>query len=176
MEAEARATLLAEGLNEDQIQIERGFDLRYMGQHHEVPVTIPAGKIDETMLPEIKKRFNDAHNRLFLYSEPESPLESINIRLTGLGIIPKTSLTSWQTGGKDSSEAIKGSRKAYFGELGGWVDTQIFDGSKLKAGNIIEGPAIIEEVTTTIVVNPYDKATIDRLGNVVIEINALKKF
>jgi len=175
MEAEARATLLAEGLNEDQIQIERGFDLRYMGQHHEVPVTIPAGKIDETMLPEIKKRFNDAHNRLFLYSEPESPLESINIRLTGLGIIPKTSLTSWQTGGKDSSEAIKGSRKAYFGELGGWVDTQIFDGSKLKAGNIIEGPAIIEEVTTTIVVNPYDKATIDRLGNVVIEINALKK-
>ncbi|HQP09060.1 MAG TPA: hydantoinase/oxoprolinase family protein [Anaerolineaceae bacterium] len=176
MEAEARATLLAEGLNENQIQIERGFDLRYMGQHHEVPVTIPAGKIDETMLPEIKKRFNDAHNRLFLYSEPESPLESINIRLTGLGIIPKTSLTSWQSGGKDSSEAIKGIRKAYFGEMGGWVDTRIYDGSKLKAGNIIEGPAIIEEVTTTIVVNPYDKATIDRLGNVVIEINALKKF
>ncbi|MEN6524410.1 MAG: hydantoinase/oxoprolinase family protein, partial [Anaerolineaceae bacterium] len=175
MEAEARKTLLDEGLSEEQIRIERGFDLRYMGQHHEVPVIIPSGKIDQAMLPEIKKRFHEAHNRLFLYNEPESPLESINIRLTGLGMIPKTSLTSWEAGGKDASTALKEPRKAYFGEAGGWVETRIYDGSKLKAGNVVEGPAIIEEVTTTIVVSPDDRATIDRLGNVVIEINALKK-
>jgi N-methylhydantoinase A len=175
MEDEARKTLLIEGLTEEQIHIERGFDLRYMGQHHEVPVVIPSGKIDEAMMPEIKRRFHEAHNRLFLYNEPDSLLESINIRLTGTGIIPKTSLTSWESGGKDANSAVKEPRKTYFGEIGGWVETRIYDGSKLKAGNIIEGPAIIEEVTTTIVISPHDKATIDRLGNVVIEINALKK-
>ncbi len=175
MEAEARQTLQAEGLTDDQITIERGFDLRYMGQHHEVPVNIPAGKIDASMLPEIKKRFNDAHNRLFLYNEPDSPLESINIRLTGLGIIPKTPLSKWETGTRDASAALKEPRKTYFGELGGWIETKIYDGSMLKAGNEIVGPAIIEEVTTTILICPLDRATVDRLGNVVIEINALKE-
>ncbi|MCK4449823.1 MAG: hypothetical protein KAX26_04445 [Anaerolineae bacterium] len=54
---------------------------------------------------------------------------------------------------------------------GGWLDTPIYDGSKLQAGNRIKGPAIIEEVTTTIIVCPNDLAKVDRLGNVVIEVN-----
>jgi len=111
---------------------------------------------------------------LYLYSEPESPLESINVRLTGTGAIPKTPLESAVSGQQLAvSEASKGSRPAYFGEAGGvgWVDTPIYDGSKLQAGNRIEGPAIIEEVTTTIVICPNDLAEIDRLGNVVIEVN-----
>jgi N-methylhydantoinase A len=146
-------------------------DLRYLGQHHEVPVVVPAGEITPETLPEIAQRFHEAHERLYLYSEPESPLESINVRLTGVGAIPKTPLVSWPAGGADARGAVKATRPAYFGEAGGWIDTTVYDGSKLQAGNHIEGPAIIEEITTTIVLYPNDLAEIDRLGNVVIEVN-----
>jgi len=170
MEAEARRTLADEGIPPGRVQVERGMDLRYIGQHHEVPVTIPEGEITCHTLPEIAARFHAAHQRLFLYSEPESPLESINVRVTGIGAISKTPLTSWPVGGPDSSPALKGTRQAYFGEAGGWVDTRIYDGNKLRAGNRIAGPAIVEEVTTTVVICPNDVAEIDRLGNVVIEV------
>lgn len=169
MEAEARRTLAAEGIPPERVAVERGLDLRYLGQHHEVPVTIPAGAITPETLPEIARRFHEAHQRLFLYSEPDSPLESINVRLTATGAIPKTPLASWPAGGPDASPALKGTRQAYFGDAGGWVETPIYDGDRLRAGNQIAGPAIIEEVTTTIVICPHDLAEIDRLGNVVIK-------
>ncbi len=171
LEADARSTLDAEGIPAERITVERGLDLRYMGQHHEVDVVAPSGEITSEMLPEIARRFHEAHERLYLYSEPESPLESINVRLTGIGAIPKTPLVSWPAGDADASDAIKERRPAYFGEAGGWVDTPIYDGDKLQAGNHIEGPAIIEQITTTIVICPNDLAEIDRLGNVVIKVN-----
>ena len=169
MEAEARRTLDAEGIPPERVKVERGMDPRYLGQHHEVPVTMPEGAVTQESLSEVARRFHEAHERLFLYSEPDSPLESINVRVTATGSIPKTPLASWPEGGADASQAIKERRPVYFGE---WVDTPIYDGDKLRAGNRFEGPAIIEEVTTTIVVFPNDMAQVDRLGNVVIDVNA----
>ena len=171
MEAEARATLVKEGIPPERIQIDRGLDLRYIGQHHEVPIFIPGGAITADSLPGISRLFHTAHHRLFLYSEPDSPLESINVRLTATGKIAKTALADWPAGGPSAAGALKQTRKAYFGDSGGWLDTSIYDGRRLKAGNQMEGPAIIEEVTTTIVIPPSDSAWIDRLGNVVIEVN-----
>lgn len=171
MDHEARQTLMHEGIPTEDIIIERGMDLRYMGQHHEVSVVLPQGEIQKDRLDEIKKIFHAAHERLYLYSEPESPLESINVRVTGTGKIEKTPLLEWPAGTENTAEAIKEYRQAYFDETGGWTDTPIFDGQKLLAGNKIEGPAIIEEITTTIVICPNDLATIDRFGNVIIEVN-----
>lgn len=173
MEAQARATLEAEGVSPDRVLLERGMDLRYLGQHHEVTVAAPTGRITATGLAEIAARFHAAHERLFLYSEPESPLESINVRLTGTGVIPKTPLASWPAGGEDASAAIKERRRAYFGDAGGWINTPVYDGARLQAGDRFAGPAIVEEVTTTIVLFPRDSAQVDRLGNLVIEVGSL---
>lgn len=172
METEARSTLEAEGIPPEQVVVERELDLRYMGQHHEVRVATPTGLITEESLSEIARRFHEAHERLFLYSEPESSLESMNASLTATGAIPKTPLADWPQGDSDPSAARKEIRPAYFGDASGWIDTTVYDGRKLEAGNCIDGPAIIEEVTTTIVICPDDRAEIDRLGNVVIEVNA----
>jgi N-methylhydantoinase A len=169
MESTGRRTLDAEGIPPDQVTIERGMDPRYLGQHHEVPVTIPDGPVTQQTLGEIARRFHAAHERLFFYSEPESPLESINVRLTATGSIPKTLLASWSAGSTDARGAIKATRPAYFGT---WLDTPVYAGDRLLAGNRVEGPAIIEEVTTTIVVFPDDLAEVDRLGNLVIHVNA----
>jgi N-methylhydantoinase A len=169
MEAKARQTLSSEGFAPDRVVVERGLDPRYLGQHHEVTVTVPEGPINQETLAEIARRFHQAHERLYLYSEPESPLESINVRLTATGLIPKTPLATWPMGGAAAGHAIKATRPVYFGT---WLDTPIYDGDKLLAGNRIEGPAIIEEVTTTVAIFPADRAEVDRLGNVVIHVNA----
>lgn len=172
MEEDARTTLLEEGIPAESILIERGMDLRYIGQHHEVSVVLPGGELHANRMDEIQSLFHAAHERLYLYSEPGSPLESINVRVTGAGKIEKTPLMEWPSGSIDPSAAIKEHRQAYFGKAnGGWVDTPIYDGEKLLAGNHIDGPAIIEEVTTTIVICPNDYAKIDKFGNVVIEVN-----
>ena len=169
MEAKARRTLDSEGFPPDRVVVERGIDPRYLGQHHEVTVTIPDGPMTQDTLTESAGRFHAAHQRLYLYSEPDSPLESINVRLTATGLIPKTPLASWPAGGADASAAVKATRPVCFGT---WLETPIYDGAKLMAGNRFQGPAIIEEITTTIVVFPDDRAEVDRLGNVVIHVNA----
>ena len=168
MERDAAETLTAEGIPAERVVLQRGIDLRYIGQHHEVPVPVPQGAITPETLVEVARRFHEAHERLYSYSEPESPLESINVRLTATGTIPKTPLEPWPNGGEDASAAIKASRPVYFGE---WQDTRIYDGSRLLVGNRIEGPAIVEEVTTTIVIFPDDWAEVDRLGNLIIHVN-----
>jgi len=168
MESEAQQTLQAEGISADRVVLERGMDVRYLGQHHEVPVAVPDGPISRGTISEVARRFHEAHERLYFYSEPGSPLESINVRLTAIGTIPKTPLASWPVGAEDASAAIKASRPAYFGA---WQDTPVYDGSKLLAGNRLAGPAIVEEVTTTIVIFPDDLAEVDRLGNLIIHVN-----
>ncbi|MFC2031281.1 hydantoinase/oxoprolinase family protein [Chloroflexota bacterium] len=169
MEADARRTLESEGFPPDRVVVERGIDPRYLGQHHEVTVAIPDGTITQKALAEVAQRFHAAHERLYLYSEPDSSLESINVRVTATGLIPKTPLASWPAGSADASDAVKGTRPVYFGS---WLETAIYDGAKLTAGNQIEGPAVIEVVTTTIVIFPDDLAEFDHLGNVVIHVNA----
>ncbi len=77
-------------------------------------------------------------------------------------------------GGKDASPAHKGKRKAYFTDLGGFVDTSVYDGNKLRYGNEINPPAIIEEETTTIVIPPGSKATVSKRGNYIIEVEIVE--
>ena len=69
-----------------------------------------------------------------------------------------------------SEDAIIEKREAFFKELGGMVETVVFSGDKLRAGNKIVPPAIIEEMATTIVVFPGSKVTVSGTGNYVVEI------
>ena len=68
-------------------------------------------------------------------------------------------------GGHDASDALKGRRKVYFREFEGFTDTNIYDADRLLAGNIFEGPCIVEEKMTTLVVPPEIKVRVDRYGN-----------
>ena len=67
-------------------------------------------------------------------------------------------------------DALKGRRKAYFKDSGGFVDCAVYDRYRLQAGHRIEGPAIIEERESTAVVGPNDAAEVDGFLNLVIDI------
>lgn len=170
-EETAREQLLKEGVKKERASLLRFLDMRYVGQHHEVTVEIPKDCIiDEYHLEEIAEAFHQAHNRLYTYSTPEIPVEIINLRVTAVGHVDKTGIYEKPSESTDPSEAYKNSRKIYFEEYKGFVDTPTFDRTKLKPGNVIEGPAVIEERITTTIVHPCWKARIDGFENVVMEV------
>ena len=82
--------------------------------------------------------------------------------------ISKPVLKKQKSSGKDSRDAVKGKREVYFKASGGFTGTDIYTGERLRSGNIIDGPAIIEYMGTTVVLPPDRKATVDEYLNLVI--------
>lgn len=170
-ERDALGKLLSEGVKRDRASLLRFLDMRYVGQHHEVTVEIPNDCVlNEEHINEIAQIFHEAHNRLYTYSTPEIPLEIINLRVTAVGHVDKTGIYEKPLEGTDPIDAYKNTRKIYFEEYGGFVDTPVFNRDKLKPGNIISGPAAIEERITTAIVHPNWIARLDGFENIIMEV------
>lgn len=169
LEADGRAALMAEGTAPENIVIERSMDMRYAGQHHEVTIPIPTHRLTPANVPEIARRFHETHQRLFMYHEAEADVETINIRLMAIGVVPKPEIAKLSADGADPARASKGTRPVYFEECGGFTATPVFDGAELAPGMRVPGPAIIEEVTTTTVLIPDWQATVDVFGNLILD-------
>ena len=167
LENEAVAALLAEGITRDLIAFKRSLDMRYVGQVHECTVDIGDTVANSANLPTIKQKFHDLHKQLFTYNEPDSLVEIVNIESTVYG---KTALLPPQLLAKGGTPeaAIKARRAMIFSADGATTDTPVYDGEALGAGDQVQGPAVIEEPTTTIVVNPGWTARLDESGSYVI--------
>ncbi len=154
MKAEAVKTLIAEGIAEDKIQYVPSLDLRYIGQYHEVPLEVSMDDIYCFNLDTIKESFHKEHNRQFGYElkEEGTELEVINIRFRAIGITEKPhSLTGNVVKGVDTlEEALKGRRQAYVPEQDEMQEVPVYDGDILKSNFKISGPAIIEQINTTV--------------------------
>ena len=170
-EKTAMAELLEEGVESANASLERYLDIRYMGQHHEVTVPIACDcEITQKHVDEIANTFHAAHERLYSYCTPETPIEIVNLRVTAVGHVEKTSLERQAAGSTEAKDAIKNQRKIYFEEYEGWKDVPVYDRNKLFVGHQVEGPAVIEERITTVIVHPKWNARIDEFGNVVMEV------
>ena len=154
MKEEAIETLVEEGIKEDKIQYIPSLDLRYVGQYHEVPLEVTMDDIYGFNLEGIKDAFHNEHNRQFGYElrDEGTELEVINIRLRAVGVTEKPhSLTGNIDVGADSlEEALKGKRQAYVPEIDEMKEVPVYNGDILKSNFNIEGPAIIEQVNTTV--------------------------
>jgi N-methylhydantoinase A len=167
--------LLQEGVEGERARLLRFLDVRYLGQHHEVTIEIPGDcEIREKHLATIARSFHEAHERLYTYSTPDSPLEIMNLRITAVGAVDKA---GFDAGGNaptgdspDPGDSLKGSRPVYFAEQGGFQDTPVHDRSGLRPGLRIPGPAVIEERITTVIVHPGWIMSVDGYGNIVMEV------
>jgi N-methylhydantoinase A len=170
VEKKAMEELLQEGVERERAALVRHLDMRYLGQHHEVSVDIPSEcRIEQKHLSIIAESFHKAHEKLYTYSTPENPLEIMNLRVTAVGAVKKTGLYEHPAKGPDPSRARKGSRRVHFEEKGGFVEVPVYNRDLLAPGNMVAGPAVIEERITTIVVHPNWDARIDVFENVVME-------
>jgi N-methylhydantoinase A len=167
IEAQGVKHLVADGFAKSEIRIERSLDMRYVGQVHECTVEIGQFADETKALERVKSAFHKRHEELYTYCEPHNAVEVVNIESTLYGHVDKPQPPRVQKG-LPPAKAQVGRRKAIFAADGKLIDTPIYDGSKLGAGATIKGPAIIEEVTTTIVIEPRWSARLDVSGSYVI--------
>jgi N-methylhydantoinase A len=164
LEAQARARLKADGFCPATSRVLREIELRHPGQIGTVRVTV-AG--DEAADPvRVRDDFLEAYERLYGHRDSNSPIEIAAVRIVGLGLFPKFELRAAKAA--EGAHPVASQRPVYFDEAGGWVATRIYRGADLMPGAAVDGPAVIEEATTSVILAPGDRCTVDSIGNFLI--------
>jgi N-methylhydantoinase A len=154
LERQAYVDLGLEGVSRDDVHIQRSMEIRYVGEGSECVVPIPGVKITKEKINEIEEAFDREHERLYTFRDPDSIRELLNVGVTASGAGARVEIRKQPYAGKDPAQAKNRTRKALFKEYYEYVETPVYEGGKIQAGNIIRGPAIVEEESTTIVVFP----------------------
>ncbi|HET8564062.1 MAG TPA: hydantoinase/oxoprolinase family protein [Candidatus Binatia bacterium] len=168
MAQEGRRVLESSGLSSADISYQRNADMRYVGQGHEVSVPLPQGPLGRQHLAEITLAFEEIYRALYGRKGPDVPLEVINWRVAASGPRPEMNF-KLPRDPSSRSGARKGLRRAYFPELGGYVETAVYDRYVLKPGMKFDGPAIVEERESTLIIGARGKARVDERLNVIVE-------
>ena len=164
MERRGRAELRLAGVAPEAIEVARSLDMRYVDQVHECQVDIPNADVSADTIDTIAEAFHRRHEELFTYCERDNAVEIMNAESTLVGYVPRPRLPALAAGNADPSAAQTGERPAFFTDAGGFVSTPVYDGVRLLAGNLVVGPAIIEEATTSVVVFPGWQVRLDDPG------------
>lgn len=156
--------LVADGFSPEDISVSRSVEMRYMGQIHECTVNLDEGEITSAVCQELLDNFHRRHEELFSYCEPHNPVELVNLESTITARIDKPDLPKIDAGNGDPVAALTETRELLMDESGEWVAAPVYMGDGLMADDCIEGPALIEEATTTIVVRRGWKVRLDQSG------------
>ena len=167
LEEQALADLRAEGFAPADLSTLRHAGMRYSHQSYEVNVAVPrlASAEDLALLAE---RFHDAHHRRYGHMAQSEPIEIVNFQVTAVGAIRKPALKEFPAG-EGRAAAPEATRPAHF-DPGEPRPTPVFRRANLAPGAAIDGPAIIEEKTSTTVLYPGQKARVDRFLNLEVEV------
>ena len=169
MAQEGRKVLESSGLKAGAIHYQRTADLRYIGQGHEVSVALPEGVLGAVDLARIGAEFERTYELLYGRKGPDVPLEVINWRVVASGPRPDMNLKLPRSTSK-RGDARKGSRSAFFPEINGNIETTIYDRYALEPGTQFNGPAIVEERESTLIIGARGRARVDERLNVVVEL------
>ena len=170
LEAEGRRALEASGISTDRIFFERAADMRYVGQEHAVAVRMPANVGDESARLEIKRLFDDAHELRYSHSAPGESADIVSLRVSAIGRLGKPQFPKIPQGEKDPPAASRRGTRSVIFEGSGALEAAVFDRAKLLQGNVISGPAIIEEIASTTVVEPGDTVTVNEFGHLIMKL------
>lgn len=171
LEQRGREALDREGVPAENRSFEYYVAQRYEMQVRELDASLPESRITPNMIPQLIQRFHEAHKRRYAVSDPASAIECTDWRVVALGTRPKVQLKHQPYAGKDPSKALKSKRSAYFEEVDGFTETPVYVGNKLGHGMEINGPAIIEEPLTTVVLIPGCKAIVNAGGSYIVELS-----
>lgn len=150
-------------VSREDLTLIKSVDVRYAGQYHEVEMTLHEGDIGAQALEELTVEFHQKHHELYTFSLPWVPVEFRNLRLIAKSKGQKINMAKIEAGTAEAHEALKPKRLCYFN--GQYRETNIYDAEKLKAGNVISGPAIIEHPLTTTVIPEQWQCSVDGYGN-----------
>lgn len=173
MEAEGRAAIAASQIRPEEIVFERAADMRYVGQEHAVTVDLPQVHFDRKDRDGIKTHFDEVHKVRYGTSAPKEPADIVSLRMTVQGRMAKPPRNEVASGHASPDDAaLRAHKPVYFRSAGDYVSTPVYKRERLKSGNLILGPALIEEHASTTVVQPGDTLVVDQFGNLQISIGS----
>ncbi|KMY53344.1 hypothetical protein AC623_04530 [Bacillus sp. FJAT-27231] len=161
--------LKGEGVPSERIRLKRSLDLRYKGQEYYLNVPVE-GEITSELLQEAAGSFHEVHKNTYGHAAENEPVEVVNLRLSAIGEIERL----------DDEQAVKqevglnantpiNHRSVYFNEYG-WMDTPIYHRDGFSIDTEIEGPAIIVQMDTTMIVEPKQIVRVDEQGNLIVSL------
>ena len=163
LETEGARTLQQSG-SADDIQYERSVDMRFVGQGSETNVSLPESDVTALNPETVRARFDEIYKKLYGRTYPDSPVEFINFKVRAK--LPERLLKLPQQGKGSGSlkDAVKGQRKAFSGIVRDFIPYTVYDRYSLFPGATLEGPAIIEERESTVIVGEDASVSVDDYG------------
>lgn len=170
LHTDALAQFDADDIAGDRRQVRRLADARYEGQGYEIRFEVPDGPITTDWLTETEKLFHQAHEAEYGHRFAEGGVELVNIRVEAIGKVDDLTAPTAPEATTDLADALIDTRPVIFGREGkpASYDTAFYDRSLLGAGQQFEGPCIVEQYDSTVVVPPGFTGRIDEAGNIVI--------
>ncbi len=166
--AAGRELIAQEAVQPDTVRVEHSADMQFTGQTHLIKVPLPSPAIDRE---ELQSLFEDAYFARFRVKLPEIRAQLVNLNTSVIGVRRTVDLSALiDRGGRAAAlaGALDASRPVWFG--GVWVETPVYQRERLPLDAVINGPAILEQLDATTVLEPGDRATGDGDGNLVVEV------
>ena len=167
LEAEGRAWLNEEGVPRRVHAMSRSADLRYAHQGSEVTVPLSGKQATGESMDALIQEFHAQHQQLYGFSL-DQPVEIVTLRVTVSGDVGSVALPRWDGVSYSAEKAILDRRQVYFDQGNGFVPCNIYSRDQLSLGASISGPAILEGMDSTVVINPGWTSLVDDCGNCII--------
>jgi N-methylhydantoinase A len=168
MEEEGRGLLRSSGVADEQVGVRRLCEMRYVGQGHEVTIELPDGSLGPDDEDGLTNLYRKEYKRLYGREGPDVPLETITWRLEVSSPRPVIRLDGEGGGEGDPDDARKGEREIYLPEEERFLAVPVYDRYRLGPGAGFEGPAVVEERESTVVIGPGSQAEIDGARNLIV--------
>ena len=166
LKARASESLIEDGIAEDRLEVTYQADLRYAGQAFQITVEFTEAELREKGVAVLTDQFDAEHEQLFTFKLGDGH-EILMIRaVVGASVTLKADISIFKGSGDISGALIHQSRFFYEGD---WHDAGIYDRGRLGADDVVAGPAIVSEMDSTTVVLPGYSATVDTVGNLLIQ-------
>jgi N-methylhydantoinase A len=170
MEAEGQMAL-NRIIPEEQIAFKRYADMRYRKQGYEIRVPIPGGALSDSRREELKSNFEQVYVSIYGHTMPDTSIDIISWRVVARGPKPNVNLPRAEPDAAlDAASARKGMRQVYLPKHRDSVKIPVYDRYALLLDTVFEGPAIIEERESTVVVNGPAKIRVDEYKNLIVDI------
>ncbi|KAB7708265.1 hydantoinase/oxoprolinase family protein [Bacillus aerolatus] len=164
MEEEAIKLLKEDNVEKENMHLVRYIEMRYVGQWRSLSTTVtrPLTSLEDTI-----NIFHKEHERVYAYSSNDQEIEIYGLRVQAIGHVPKPEFVEEKPNG-DLKDALKEKRDVYFEEAEGFVQTPIYSRPNIPVQSIIKGPAVVEQIDSTIVIPPNFEARIDNYRNIIL--------
>ncbi|MFQ5997937.1 MAG: hydantoinase/oxoprolinase family protein, partial [Candidatus Bathyarchaeia archaeon] len=167
MEDEARTRLSTEKVTKKRMKLQRYMDMRYIGQWRSL--TVPCEKPLGKSLSRIVAKFHAEHSREYAYSREDQGVEIYGLRVTAMGAVDRPKLRAYRKKGAIAPRP-ESKRKVYFEEERGFVTTPIYLRNKLPVNTHIRGPAVVEQLDSTVLIPPRVSAEVDPYLNIIMNL------